>query len=87
MLFKFHCYIFIGVRIFKELPGSVASGTPCINLYVYCTLSLTTTFKSFQKIPYRPELREIFCAMLIFFNTLKTGEADLLFYITTVQDG
>jgi hypothetical protein len=29
-LFKFHCNIFIGVRIIEEMPGSVASGTPCI---------------------------------------------------------
>ena len=27
----FNCNIFIGVRIIKEMPGSVASGTPCIN--------------------------------------------------------
>jgi hypothetical protein len=26
-LFKFRCNIFIGVRIIKEIPGSVASGT------------------------------------------------------------
>jgi len=30
LLFKFRCNIFIGVRIIKEMPGSVASGTPCI---------------------------------------------------------
>jgi len=28
--FKFHCNIFIGGKIIKEMPGSVASGTPCI---------------------------------------------------------
>jgi len=28
-LFKFRCNIFIGVRIIKEMPGSVASGTHC----------------------------------------------------------
>jgi hypothetical protein len=27
-LFKFRCNIFIGLRIIKEMPGSVASGTP-----------------------------------------------------------
>jgi hypothetical protein len=27
--FKFCCNIFIGVRIITEMPGSVASGTPC----------------------------------------------------------
>jgi hypothetical protein len=30
LLFKFRCNIFIGVRIIKEMPGSVASGTLCI---------------------------------------------------------
>jgi len=30
LLFKFRCNIFIVVRIIKEIPGSVASGTPCI---------------------------------------------------------
>ena len=30
LLFKFCCNIFIGVRIIKEMPGSVASGTFCI---------------------------------------------------------
>ena len=29
LLFKFRCNIFIGVRIIKEMPGSVASGTHC----------------------------------------------------------
>jgi hypothetical protein len=29
-VFKFRCNIFIGVRITKEIPGSVASGTPYI---------------------------------------------------------
>jgi hypothetical protein len=29
LLFRFRCNIFIGVRIIKEMPGSVASGTPC----------------------------------------------------------
>jgi len=27
LLSKFRCNIFIGVRIIKEMPGSVASGT------------------------------------------------------------
>ena len=30
LLFKLRCNILIGVRIIKEMPGSVASGTPCI---------------------------------------------------------
>jgi hypothetical protein len=31
LLFKFRCNIFIGVRIIKEMPGLVASGTLCRN--------------------------------------------------------
>jgi len=30
LLFKFRCNVFVGVRIIKEMPGSVASGTHCI---------------------------------------------------------
>jgi len=37
LLFKFRYNIFIGVRIIKEMPGSVASGTPCIFLDVLCS--------------------------------------------------
>jgi len=29
LLFKFRCSNFIGVRIIKEMPGSVAGGTSC----------------------------------------------------------
>jgi hypothetical protein len=32
---KFRCSIFIGVRIIKEMPVSVASGTPFINLQTF----------------------------------------------------
>jgi hypothetical protein len=38
LLFKFRCNIFIGVKIIKEMPGSVASGTLCILLLVWCLL-------------------------------------------------
>jgi len=41
ILFKFRCNIFIGVRIIKEMPGSVASGTPCSNLKIIRTLIFT----------------------------------------------
>ena len=34
LLFKFRCNIFIGVRIIKEMPGSVASGTQWIYIYI-----------------------------------------------------
>jgi len=35
VLLKFRCNILIGVRIIKEMPGSVASGTHCIYMYIY----------------------------------------------------
>ena len=42
-LFKFRCNIFIGVKTIKEMPGSVACGTPvCLNVHQYNTL--TTLF-------------------------------------------
>ena len=40
LLFKFRCNIFIGVRIIKEMPGSVTSGTSC-RRENYCALFLT----------------------------------------------
>jgi len=55
LLFKFRCNILIGVRIIKEMPGSVASGTPCVyfltcniiqheqNLFTYKTMTFMVT--------------------------------------------
>jgi hypothetical protein len=40
LLFKFRFNIFIGFRIMKEMPGSVASGTIC-RRENYCALFLT----------------------------------------------
>jgi len=43
LLFKFRYNIFIGVRIIKEMSGSVASGTRCITLQdKLCSLELPT---------------------------------------------
>ena len=33
--FKFRCNILISGKIIKGMPGSVASGTPCIYIYIY----------------------------------------------------
>jgi hypothetical protein len=44
-LFKFRCNIFIGVRIIKEMPGSVASGTPCIYSAVFLIFYQTNSAK------------------------------------------
>ena len=45
LLFKFRCNIFIGVRNIKEMPGSVASGTPCTlgdhNHLIHCARNLS----------------------------------------------
>jgi hypothetical protein len=53
-LIKFRCNIFIGVRIIKEMPGSVASGTPYVTMRLWllkefvqrwvCLLPLVTWF-------------------------------------------
>jgi len=40
----FRCNIFIGVRIIKEMPGSVASGTPCIFQYISHKMQLYTVY-------------------------------------------
>jgi len=34
LLFKFRCNIFIGVRVIKKMPDSVASGTLCISYHI-----------------------------------------------------
>jgi len=45
LLLKFLCNIFIGVRIIKEMPGSVASETPYIS--VCCQLWIYFHYKNF----------------------------------------
>jgi hypothetical protein len=45
-LFKFHCNIFIGVRIIKEMVGLVASGTHCIS---YINSSAVRCYNSSSK--------------------------------------
>jgi len=48
LLFKFRCSIFIGVRIIKEMPGSVARGTSCIlSACVYKTNTVTKFIQTF----------------------------------------
>jgi hypothetical protein len=39
-LFKLRCNIFIGVRIIKEMPGSVVSGTHCVYFWLYLAVFL-----------------------------------------------
>jgi len=43
LLFKFRCNIFIGVRIIKEMPGSVPSGTHCITNYLAVRIKVIQT--------------------------------------------
>jgi hypothetical protein len=38
LLFKLRCSIFIVVRIIKEMPGSVASGTPVFMRDIYVSI-------------------------------------------------
>jgi len=49
LLFKFRCNIFIGVRIIKEMPGSVASGTPCITcIFLYLCIIVLSVFEELR---------------------------------------
>ena len=48
LLFKFHCNIVIGVRIIKEMPGSVASGTPCITRHGHMNIKNNRSLRSVQ---------------------------------------
>jgi hypothetical protein len=50
LLFKFRYNIFIGVRIIKEMPGSVASGTLCIHRHTYTHISSGSFDMAFVKI-------------------------------------
>jgi len=43
LLLKFSCNIFIDVRIIKEMPGSAASGTPCIITFKATWFNCTET--------------------------------------------
>jgi len=41
LLFKFRCNVFIGVRIIKEMPGSVASSTSCTLIIIFISLYIS----------------------------------------------
>ena len=51
LLFKFRCNIFVGVRIIKEMPGSLASGTPCIFTSCKCSWSTILLVRSLCDCP------------------------------------
>jgi len=60
LLFESRCNIFIYVRIIKEMPGSVASGTPCINYNTYrvsCGLRSAVTSHNIQYAGLRTVIR------------------------------
>jgi len=48
LLFKYNCNIFVEVRIIKEMPGSVASGTHC-NFTMVCHLLQVVWFIILKK--------------------------------------
>ena len=49
LLFKFRCNIFIGVRIIKEMPGSVVSGTHCIKTKMQRTIILPVAYMGMKQ--------------------------------------
>ena len=46
LLFKFSCNVFVNVRISKEMPGAVASGTHCISLCIQKVFLTQRTYSS-----------------------------------------
>ena len=71
LLFKFRCSIFIGVRIIKEIPGSVASGTHCIKKLCITTVSLCNLY-SYMFRHFRIIIREFTTnALLSYIHCLK----------------
>ena len=64
LLFKFHCNIFIGVRIITEMPGLVASGTPYIRINAKGWVLLSRMMQSvswasvYNQIPWNGEVFE-----------------------------
>ena len=69
--FKFRCNILISGKIIKEMPGSVASGTPC-----------TSTYYKFRVNPNRNNIKKLLPPEDVYstvtFNT-KTRHAVLSF--------
>jgi len=55
LLFKFRCNIFIGVRIIKEMPGSVASGTLCILDLPCFTIAMSPSWRNAENARHWPE--------------------------------
>ena len=74
LLFKFRWNILIGVRIIKEMPGSVASGTLCINTTeIYCRFickywAIFSLFFSLQNLLYFNCLRKAPLTALLDFS-------------------
>ena len=64
------------------LSGSVASKALFTSLNTLDNIKKILNLEHFYAV-----INRIFTGLLFGFNTLRTGDADLRFYITTVQDG
>ena len=60
LLFKFRCNIFIGVRIIKGMPGSVASGTPCSCPVIVILIRNVYCF-AYRRVTVQAALWYVFC--------------------------
>ena len=67
LIFNFRCNIFIGVRIIKEMPSSVASGTHCVCVCVYICVCVCVYIYIYTVCPTRYRTRH-------FFNNFTTNE-------------
>ena len=84
MLFKFRCNIFIGVRIIKEMPGSVASGTLCIMLIKNLRIKILTGGFNYTYMVYlHPNICDI-SWILIRIQSLYIGIMVCKFHINNV---
>jgi hypothetical protein len=79
LLFKSRCNIFIGVRINKEMPASVASGTPCIStkmqlytVYLYLETALHVSGSTFT---HHQERIQLYLQHLVFVTPLLLSAA------------
>jgi hypothetical protein len=62
-LFKFRCNIVIDVRIIKEMPGSVASGTLCIPKVELQHVKLPSPYYSGMNKEERPSKEYLLCVL------------------------
>ena len=78
----FRCTIFIDVRIIKEMPASVASGTSCLYIYIYIYICTKTHISPSSALNLVPVGRARFFYQ--FFLLLGMLESPLVLFVFTL---